>query len=69
MAFLLAVLQPTAFVILQHAMFAAELTLAERAVADDALGLVFAVLEGATDLLGTATTDGKGNVYCGVCRK
>lgn len=69
MALLLAILQPAALVIFQHAMFAAELALAERAVADDALGRIFAILESAADLFGTATADGKGDVYCSVGRK
>ncbi len=69
MALLLAILQPAALVIFQHPMFATKLALAERAVADDALGRIFAILEGATDLFGTATADGKGDVYCSVGRK
>lgn len=55
MTLLLAVLQPTALVIFQHAMFAAELALAEGAVTDDPLSLISAILEGTADLLRSAT--------------
>ena len=63
MALLLAVLQPTTLVILQHAMLAAEMPLAERAIAHDPLGPVLAVFEGAFHLLGGhAAADGQGHV-------
>ena len=63
MALLLTVLQPTTLMILQHAMLAAEMALAERAIAHDPLGAVFAVLEGAFQLLGRhAAPDGQGHV-------
>ena len=52
MALLLAVLQTRALVILQHAVFAAEVAGAEAAVPDDALGRFLAVFERAADLLG-----------------
>ncbi len=68
-ALLFAVLQPTAFMIFQHAMLATELALAERAIADNALSLILAILEGTADLLRTATAHGKSDVYCGVCWK
>lgn len=44
MALLLAVLQPAAFVVLQHAVFPAVVAVAKTAVADDALCRFFAVL-------------------------
>lgn len=63
MTLLLAILQPTALVILQHTMLAAEMPLTERAIAHDALGAVFAVFEGAFYLLGGhAAADGQGHV-------
>ena len=47
-------------------MLSAEVTVAEPAVADDALGLVFAVLKAATNLLGGhAATDGESEVQGG----
>lgn len=59
MALLLAVLQAAAFVVLEHAVLAAEVPLAEGAVAHDALRPVLAVLEGALYLLGRhAAADG-----------
>jgi len=51
-ALLLAVLESDALVVLEHAMTAAVSAFAEAAVADDGLGAVLAVLEGAADLLG-----------------
>lgn len=42
---------------LEHAVFAAEVALAEAAVADDALGGVAAVLEAAAELLGRAAEE------------
>ncbi len=54
MALLFAVLEPAALVVLEHAVAAAEFPLAEGAVADDALGSVFAVFEGAFLALGGA---------------
>jgi hypothetical protein len=51
MALFLAVLQTGAFVVLQHAVVAAEVTLAETAVAYDALCGLLAVLGVAADLL------------------
>lgn len=63
MTLLLTVLQPAALVILQHAMLAAEMPLAEGAVAHDALRPVLAVLEGALHLLGRhAAADGQRHV-------
>lgn len=57
MTLLLAILQPTALVILQHPMLTAESPLAERAIAYDTLRPVFAVFERAFDLLwGHATS-------------
>ena len=52
MAFLLAVLEALALVVLKHAVLAAVVAAAEAAVADNGLGTVLAVLEGAADLLG-----------------
>jgi hypothetical protein len=54
---LLAVLQARAVMWLEHAVLAAEVTSAEAAVADDALGGVAAVLETAADLLRSAAAD------------
>ncbi len=68
MALFLAVLQPTALVILQHAMFAAELALAERAVADDPLSLILAILERAANLSRGAAAYGESDVDSGVWR-
>lgn len=51
MTLLLAVFQAAALVILQHAMLAAVVAVAETAVADDALGRFLAVLVGAANLL------------------
>ena len=63
MALLLAVLEATALVVLQHPMPAAEVALAEGAVAHDPLRAVLAVLEGAFYLLGRhAAADGQGHV-------
>lgn len=63
MALLLAVLQAAALVVLQHAMLAAEVALAEGAVAHDPLRPVLAVLEGALYLLGRhAAADGQRHV-------
>lgn len=60
---LLAVFQPTALVILQHPMLAAEMALAEGAVAHYPLRAVFAVFEGAFYLLWRhAAADGQGHV-------
>jgi len=50
--FLLAVFQSITFVILQQTMLATVMAVAEAAVADDALGTLFAVLVCAADLLG-----------------
>lgn len=47
---------------LQHSVFAAEVALAETAVADDALCGVFTFLEVAADSLGSAATERKGKV-------
>ena len=51
MALLLAVLQALALVILEHAVLTAMMASTEAAVADYGLGAVFAVLEGAANLL------------------
>ena len=60
MTLLLAVLQATALMVLQHAMLGTEMTRAESAVPDNALGGVFAVFEGAADFLGGhAAADGE----------
>ena len=47
---------------LQHPVLPAEVTLAEPAVAYDALGSVFAVLCATSDLLGCAASDGQSHV-------
>ena len=52
MTLLATILEAAALVILQHAMLAAVVAGAEAAVANDALGLLLAVLEAAADLLG-----------------
>ena len=65
----LAVLQPRTLVILQHTVLAAEVALAEAAVADDALRGFFAVFEGATNFLGGhSAEDGEGDVEGAVLR-
>lgn len=51
-AFLLAILEPSAFVILQEPMLPAKMPAAEAAVANDPLCRVLALLEGAALLLG-----------------
>ena len=60
----LAVLQPRALVVLEHAVIAAEMALAETAVADDALREGLAVFEGAFLFLGRghAAADGEGHM-------
>jgi len=52
MTLLLAILQTAALMVLQHPVLAAEMSGAEAAISDDALGGVLAVFEGAADLLG-----------------
>ena len=52
MTFLLAVLQPGALVVFQHAMLGAKVAGAETAIPDDALSRILAVFEGAADFLG-----------------
>lgn len=65
MTLLLAIFEPLALVILQHAMLAAVATIAEAAVADNGLRAVLAVLEGAADLpRGHAAAQGKCEVEC-----
>lgn len=61
----LAVLEPGALVILQHPMLAAEMPLAEGAVADDPLGRLFAVFMRAADFLRGAAAQGEGYVQGG----
>ena len=51
-ALLLAVLETLALVVLQQAMLAAEMPIAEPAIADDALRRVLAIFVAAADLLG-----------------
>ena len=66
MTLLLAIFQPGAFVILQHAVFTAVVSVAKTAVAYDALCRVFAVLETASDFpRGHATAQGQGDVDSG----
>lgn len=63
MTLLLAIFQPGTFVILQHAMFAAVVPVAEAAVADDALGGFSTVLVPASNLArGHATAQRQGDV-------
>jgi hypothetical protein len=65
MALLLAILETLALVVFKHAMFAAVVALAEAAVADNGLGAVLAVLEGAADFLGGhAAAQGQCEVQC-----
>lgn len=52
MALLLTVLKPLALVVLEQAVLAAEVTIAETTVTNDALCSVLALLMAATDLLG-----------------
>lgn len=52
MALFLAVFEALALMVFEESVLAAEMAVAEAAVADDALSLVFAVLETAADLLG-----------------
>lgn len=67
MAFLLAVLEAVALVVLQHAVLAAVVAAAEAAVADNGLGAILAVLERAADLLGGhSTAQGQGHVQGGI---
>ena len=67
MALLLAVLEALALVVFQQAVLAAEMAVAEAAVADDALGRVFALLEGAADLFRRhPAAQGQGHVQGGV---
>jgi hypothetical protein len=62
-AFLLAIFQPAALVILQHAMLAAVMSVAETAVANDALCGFFAVFVTASNFpRGHATAQGEGDV-------
>lgn len=61
---LLAVLQPGTGVRLQHPVLAAEVTVAESAVAYYALRLIFAVLEAAANLLWGAASDWECHVEC-----
>lgn len=69
-ALLLAVLEPLALVVLEQAVLPAEVARAEAAVADDALGGVLALLEGAPDLLGGhAAAQGECHVQDGVGRQ
>ena len=63
MTLLLAVLQPAALVILEHPVLAAEMPLAEGAIAHYPLRAVLAVFEGAFHLLGGhAAADGQRHV-------
>lgn len=60
---LLAVLEALALVVLKHAVLTAVMAGAEAAVADNGLSTVFAVLEGAANLLGGhAAAKGQGEV-------
>ena len=63
MTLLLAVLEPAALVVLEHPVLAAEMPLAEGAIAHYPRGAVLAVLEGAFYLLGGhAAADGQRHV-------
>jgi len=65
--FLLAVFQAIALVVLQQAVLATVVPVAESTVADDSLGSLFAVLVGAADLLGGhAASKGHGQVQGGL---
>ena len=67
MTFLLAVLQSTAFVVLQHPVFTAKVSRAEAAVSNYTLRLIFAVFEGAADFLRRhAAPDRKAQIEGGV---
>lgn len=62
-ALLLAIFQPSAFMVLQHAMFAAVVSVAKTAVAYDALRRLFAFFVTASDFpRGHATAQGQGDV-------
>lgn len=63
MAVITHVVQAGALVILEQPVLAAEVAVAEAAVPRDALWLVLAVLEGASDLLGRHVLDELGNRY------
>ena len=65
MTLFLAVLEPSALVILQHPMLAAEMPLAEGAVADNALRGLFAVFMRAANFLRGTAADRKGDVEGG----
>lgn len=63
MALLLAILQPGTLMVLQHAMFAAEMALTKTAIAENALRAFFAGIEAAFCFLGGhAAADGEGHV-------
>lgn len=66
MAFFLTILQPTAFVIFQHAMLAAKVALAEGTVSDNALRLILAVFKGTANLLWGATAYRKRDIDSGI---
>jgi len=55
-------------VILQEAVFATVVAVAEAAVPHDALGYFLAVLEGTSQLLRSTTTERRGEVYGGIAR-
>ena len=59
MALLLAILEPGTLMILQHPMLAAEMSLAEGAVAYDALRGFLAIFVRAADFLRRTAADGK----------
>jgi len=56
MTLLLAVFQPATLMVLQHPVLSAEMSGAEAAIADNALGSVPAVFEGAAHLFGGHAT-------------
>jgi hypothetical protein len=65
MTLLLTIFETLALVVLKHAMLTAVVALAEAAVANNGLGTVLAVIEGAADFLGGhAAAQGECEVQC-----
>ena len=69
MAFLLAILQPATLMVLQHSVLAAEVSGAEAAITDNALGSILAVFKCAAHLLGGHATSDRRCEFEGRVRK
>ena len=66
-ALLPAIFKPTAFMVLEHPMFATEMPLTEAAVTDNPLCLLFAFLEAASNFLRRhSAANGKEEMECAV---